>query len=170
MKARPIYCLAVAFVFVCCTLIVGLACKQKPANSKKETTKEAKKQAKPPSSYQDTLHIETPAAVFYYPDSIQLEKIKSLTDPQVLDGSIHEYYYLQKNARKEVGIFDNRLPIFDAKNVRFLLFINNGKIDTCIDLDTRNDAFGMFISTPLKKPHSVDMANIDRELSAYFGN
>ena len=88
----------------------------------------------------------------------------------LLVGCIHEYHYLQKNARKAAKQFNSRLPIIDAQNVRFLIFLSKGQKDTCIDLDTRDDAFGMFIASPNKKPHPVDMANIDRELPAYFGN
>ena len=170
MKVRFSYGFRVAIIATFFAILYGQACRQKPARLQNQGTHEVKARAKPPSSFTDTLFIETPAAVFYYPDSVQVEKIKSLTDPQVFDGSIHEYHYLQKNARKAAKQFNSRLPIIDAQNVRFLIFLSKGQKDTCIDLDTRDDAFGMFIASPNKKPHPVDMANIDRELPAYFGN
>lgn len=122
---------------------------------------------KPPSSFQDTLVINAPAAVFYYPDTLQLERIRSVTEPQVFDGSMHEYFYLQRNARQVIRDYDADLEIIDARNVRYLLFSSRGLPDTCIDLDLKQDPYGLFIIAPGKKPHPVDMANIDRELPAY---
>src|SRR5438477_9819935 len=54
---------------------------------------------KPPSSYSDTLIINSTAAVFYSPDSVQLEKLRSITDKGAFDANLHEYYFLTRNAR-----------------------------------------------------------------------
>jgi hypothetical protein len=125
---------------------------------------------KPPSNFSDTIKIDLPAAVFYSPDSLQLEKIKSVTDVRVFDGSMHEYYYLMRNARSVIKKYFPQLKIIEAKNVRYLLFIGANKERDIIDLDSKNDAYGLFVFDRKKSPQLLDMANIESELGFYFLN
>lgn len=124
--------------------------------------------SKPPASFFDTLNIDFPAAVFYSPDSLQLEKIKSVTDSGIFDGSMHEYYYLIRNARIVIKKNIPQLKIIEAKNVKYLLFIRADKTIDYIDLDTKKDAYGLFVFDRLQPPRLLDMANIDTELGFYF--
>jgi len=54
---------------------------------------------KPPSSFSDTIAIDFPAAVFYNPDSMQLEKIKEITPKNEFESEVHNCFYLMRNAR-----------------------------------------------------------------------
>ena len=121
---------------------------------------------KPPSNFQDTMQIDFPAAVFYLPDSLQLEKIKELTDSAIFEAAMHEYFFQMKNARMSIKRDWPRLKIVEAKNVRFLQF--QDKDPTYIDLNARNDSHGLILFHPAKKPHYADMMNIDTELGFYF--
>ena len=123
---------------------------------------------KPPSTFHDTLKIDFSVAVFYLPDSLQLEKIKELTDSAIFDAMLHEYFFQMKNARISIKRDWPGLKIVEAKNVRFILF--HGKDDdfTYIDLNTKNDSHGLILFQPGKKPHFADMMNIDTELGYYF--
>lgn len=123
---------------------------------------------KAPSTFTDTLKINSIAAVFYSPDPLQLKKIKSSTDPRVFEGSMHEYFYLMRNAHLVIRKYYPELKIIEAKNVRYLLFIKADKSRDCIDLDTEKDAYGLFIFNSKKAPELADMANIDTELGFYF--
>src|SRR5687767_9333858 len=81
---------------------LSLSCSDSPrqqtsAHNKIENKAPAKN--KPPSNFSDTLKINSPAAVFYNPDSLQLEKIRLVTEARIFDGSMHEYHYLMRNAR-----------------------------------------------------------------------
>lgn len=124
--------------------------------------------AKPPATYQDTLWIHWPAAVFYHPDSFQLRKIKEITDKRIFEGSTHEYFFQMRNARIVLNKNWAQIKIIEAKNVRYLLFIKNNKDSVYIDLDTRNDSYGLFLFDPKKDPEPADMMNIDSQLSFYF--
>ncbi|HEY6063367.1 MAG TPA: hypothetical protein VIV35_07140, partial [Chitinophagaceae bacterium] len=97
---------------------------------------------KPPATYEDTLKIDFPAAVFYHADSLQLQRIKEVTDTMIFDGSMHEYEYLLKNAHNVIRSFNPRLKIIEAKNKRYLLFIKSDASFDCIDLNTKDDAYG----------------------------
>ena len=59
------------------------------------------------------------------------------------------------------------LPVYEAKNVRYLNFRGTGK-DSCVNLDLRGDPVGLYFFTPKKPPRSIDMANIESELTFYF--
>ncbi len=123
---------------------------------------------KPGSNFPDTLTINLPAAVFYSPDSLQLEKIKSVTSANVFDGIMHEDFYLMRNAHIVIRKYYPKLKIIEAKNVRYLLFIKADKSTDCIDLDTKKDVYGLIAFNRKQPPLVVDMANIDSELGFYF--
>ncbi len=89
------------YLAYCFMLILLVSCSHSSSHRKITPTKIEKKPfpyQKPSSSFNDTLKINSPAAVFYHPDSMQLEKIKLTTDAQIFDGTMHEYFYLIKNA------------------------------------------------------------------------
>ena len=129
------------------------------------TTKASKK---PPGTYQDTLTINLPAAVFYHPDSLQLEKIKAITDTMVYEGTMHDCFYQMRNSRFVLKKYYPRIKIIEVKNARFLLFEKTGGEKEYIDLNTKNDPCGMFIFDGQKAPRLVDMTNIESELGFYF--
>ena len=116
----------------------------------------------------DTMLIDFPAAVFYHPDSLQLKKIKELTDSAIFDATMHEYFFQMRNARMSIKRDWPWLKIVEAKNVRFILFHAKDDDSTYLDLNSRNDPDGLILFYPGKKPHHADMMNIDTELGFYF--
>jgi hypothetical protein len=145
---------------------ISNSCTDAPRHAKSENNTTTP--GKPPSGFLDTLTITGPAAVFYSPDSLQLKKIKSLTEPAIFDGSMHEYYYLMRNAKMVVAKTMPHLEIIEAKNVRYLLFTRHGNQKDCIDLNLYNNACGLFLFDGVKAPHESDMANIETTLESYF--
>jgi hypothetical protein len=124
--------------------------------------------SKPPSNYPDTLLVEEKAAVFFYPDSIQLKKIEEITDKTVFESTTHESFYQIRNSKIVLKENWPGLKIIEAKNTRFLLFRKSNAATTVIDLDTKNDAYGLFLFDGKKGPHFADMMNIETELFRYF--
>ena len=123
---------------------------------------------KPPSSYNDTLSIDIPSAVFYNPDSLQLEKMRAITDSGIMESQLHECYFLMRNSRLSLQSNWPEIKIVEIKNARFLLFKNIDGDREYIDLDTRNDPCGILLFDGRKKAQLADMANIDSELAFYF--
>lgn len=155
------------------TLLISLfifSCNDEPALENKNNTQGLRQPVltKPVASFQDTLRVDFPAAIFYQPDSLQLEKIRTITDPSVYDATMHEYFFQMKNARRSIIRDWPELRIVEAKNIRFLFFRGKGDDSSYIDLDTSNDPYGLFLFHPSKKPHVADMMNIDTELGFYF--
>lgn len=125
-------------------------------------------QKKPPSSFKDTLLIMEPSAVFYHPDSIQLEKIKAVIDPTIFEGSMHEYFFQMRNARMVLKKHWPGIRIVEAMNTRWLGFIRAGKDTSYVDLDTQNEPYGIYLFDGLNTSLHIDMTNIDTELGFYF--
>jgi hypothetical protein len=123
---------------------------------------------KPPGIFQDTLTIHGEAAVFYSPDSLQLEKIKQQADKAALSSSEHEYFYMMRNARMVIKKTWPALKITEAKHHRYLLFIKKDGSKECIDLDKYDDLYGLFVFDGKRSPELVDMMNIETEVSFYL--
>ncbi len=163
------------YLAVLCLFFAVFSCTNKKVSDKKEskavTTSNTTKVFKKPSAiYFDTLTINIPAAVFYHPDSIQLKKIKDLTDPVVFDGTMHEYFFQMRNSRMVINKTWPFLKIIESKNYRYLLFIKRDGTKEIIDLDTKNDAYGLLVFDGKKPPRLVDMTNIETEISFYLTN
>ncbi len=123
---------------------------------------------KPSSSFSDTIVIDFPSAVFYNPDSIQLEKIKAITDTMIYESSVHEYFYQMKYSRNVIQKNWPWIKIIEIRNIRYILFKSTKGKAECIDLNTKNDFCGIFLFDDNKKPKQADMTNIDSELGFYF--
>jgi hypothetical protein len=62
------------------------------------------------------------------------------------------------------------LQIIEAKNCRYLIFTLEGQKDQCIDLDTKSDMYGLFVTSGKKPPVQVDMTNVNTEASYYLSH
>jgi hypothetical protein len=123
---------------------------------------------KPPSSFSDTIKINFPSAVFYNPDSLQLEQIKAITDSVIFDGTMHDCFYQMRNARAVLKQYYPGIKITEVKNVRYLLFEKKGGEREYIDLNTKNDPCGIFLFDSKRNAKQADMTNIESELGLYF--
>lgn len=125
--------------------------------------------AKPPSSFSDTVTINFPAAVFYHADSLQLERIRAITDSGVFETTMHEYFYQMNYSRIVLKNNWPKIKIVETKDARFILFKLEDGTNECIDLNKFSDPYGVIIFNRKKKSEKVDMTNIDTDLYFYFG-
>ncbi len=128
----------------------------------------ATKLTKPPSFFSDTLIITTAAAVFYNPDSLQLEKIKLIFKPNIFESVTHENFFQMRNARIELKKYWPRLRIIETSKARYLKFLKADNSSTIIDLNTVGDISGIFLFDPKKEPLLIDMMNVDTALGFYY--
>jgi hypothetical protein len=138
----------------------------KSAEPHKELTR--KFIAKPPSSFEDTLTIKNPAAVFYKPDSAQLEKIKAVNTPMIFKSLMHDCFFQMRNAHIVLKKYYPKIKIIETTKARYLLFVKENGSDICIDLNHNNDICGMYIFNGRKDPELADMTNVDTDLEFYF--
>jgi hypothetical protein len=140
--------------------------KTKQVHNKIDTKDSVKN--KPPGSFSDTVKIKVASAVFYMPDSIQLERIKAITDSAVFDGTMHDCFYQMRNAQAVLKQYYPDIKITEVKDARYLLFEKTDGVREYIDLNTKKDPCGIFIFDGQKAPLLVDMTNIESELGFYF--
>ena len=123
---------------------------------------------KPVSSFNDTIVIKANSALFYSPDSMQMEKIKSVNQKVTFDLLTHNCHYQMENARIVIKKYWPQLKIIETSKSRYLLFEKTNKIKVCIDLNDKNDICGLFLFDGKKDPVLVDMPNVDTQLGFYF--
>jgi hypothetical protein len=164
---------SIIFIFSTAFFLLSHSCNNN-TSSKKQDVKESNPVAaihtftKPHSTYPDTLIITSPAAVFYHPDSLQLLKIKAVTDSNIYKSSMHEYYYQMLTARILLKRNWPGLKIVESNKNRFLLFIKKDNSRIYIDLDTKKDTHGLFVFDGKKAPILVDMTNLETIVSYYL--
>ena len=158
------------FIFIFLFLLIS-SCSHSPQKFKVGDTKEIVRvtnRLKPSSSFADTITIHFPAAVFYNPDSLQLQQIKSVTDSVIFESAMHEFFYQQRYAHILLKKYYPKLKIYEVKNARYLLFKKARGKTALIDLNLKNDACGLFVFDGHKDPLLIDMTNADSQLGFYF--
>lgn len=152
-------------------LLANFTCQDNPDKNKakeKKSGETIRAFVKPPSSYHDSLHITGRVAVFYHPDSIQLEKFKTISSKAEFETTTHESFFQMRNARMVLKKFGSGVKVIEAKAVRYLVFLRAGETKTIIDLDTNPNMYGLYLFEPEKEPTVADMMNIDTFLGFYF--
>ena len=152
------------------TIVFYLACSDSSRSGRvhNEIDNNKMTKKKPPGSFSDTITINFPAAVFYYPDSLQLEKIKAITDTMMFKGIDHECIYQMRNARLAVKDYGPKIRVIEPSKARYLLFIKTDNTKIYVDLNTKDEMCGLFVFNQVKDPQLVDMTNIGTELDFYF--
>jgi hypothetical protein len=156
------------FLFIIGYLISCSAGNKKNNSFKNITEKKDTIIRKPPSSFSDTITINFPSAVFYNPDSLQLEKIKEVTPKNAYESDVHNCFYLMRNARIVLKKYWPEIHIIETSVNRYLLFVKADKNKTCIDLNSKGDICGIFLFDGKKEPELADIMNIDTALGFYF--
>lgn len=159
------------FLFFLLPAVLYISCSNSPRNTTPDDGNSDYKKAfdrKAPSSFSDTITINFPTAVFFNPDSVQLEKIRNSSDTMIFESTMHDCFYQIRNSRIVLKKYYPRIKIMEAKNARYLLFemVSGGK--KYIDLNTNNEPCGMYVFDGQKAPSLVDMTNIESFLWFYF--
>jgi len=153
-------------------ILLGFACSQLPEKKIKQPEKDKVAKhpiiKKPPSSFDDTIIIDSKSAVFYNPDSVQMEKIKLVNEKNIYATITHDCYYQMENARNVIREYWPRIRIVEVVKARWLVFVKADEGKIFIDLDAKNDICGLFLFDPNKDPELADMPNINTVLDFYF--
>jgi hypothetical protein len=169
-----VYIAKIVFYFIVCPMawFYISSCNESNSNQNESAKKNAHSKnsiiKKPGSSFNDTIVIQTKAAVFYSPDSQQMQKIKAVNEKNVFDMLVHDCHYQMQNALNSLKQDWPKIKIINASKARYLLFVKENKSTVCIDLDTKNDICGLFLFDTKKDPILADMPNINTVLQYYF--
>jgi len=154
-------------------VLFAFACGEQTKNNSPETkpvVRKAKLIKKPPSSFNDTLIIDRESAVFYSPDSLQMEKIQLVNEKNVMAYIKHDCYYQMQNARLSLKNDWPKVKIIEVFRARYLSFVKSTGAGIVIDLNEKNDICGLFLFDGKQDPVLVDMPNVDTFLNQYFKN
>lgn len=114
----------------------------------------------------DTLTIDRKAAVFYQPDSLQIERrMKEIGEADFRTGMDDYIYYVNTSAEY---LEKQGLPVLDAKDKKWLKFILADKKVQLIKLDTLEELWGMYLFDSKRKAYRVDMTLIEDEYKNYY--
>ena len=154
-------------IFHCFVIVSLIACNAADNGSTEPVSENKPPMRKPSSSYVDTLRISGKTAVFFQPDSLQLEKIEAVTDSNIFNGTMHECTYQTKNAHRFLTEQWPGVKCIDTRRHRFLLFETQNKNVFIIDLDDQ-DPCGLYVFDNKQPPRVIDMTNIETQVSEYF--
>ena len=120
----------------------------------------------PSPLHSDTLIIDRQAAVFYQPDSLQMEKrMKEIGEADFRAGADDYIYYVNTSVEY---LEKKGLPVLDAKNKKYLKFVLTDKQDQVIKLDTLEELWGIYLFDPKKSVYAADMTIIEDEYKSYY--
>lgn len=114
----------------------------------------------------DILVIDSKVAVFYSPDSLQIEKRKKEIGEEKFYIGVDDYLNSVFESREFLK--DTKLPIIDAKGKKYIKFTRNDKLQTIIKLDTLTEPWGVYFFDPSKNAMQADMLRINEEYANYF--
>ena len=161
------------FLFIFFLLLGACSSGNPTANQEnKPTSVEAsptpKMMKKPETYYTDTLVINSESAIFFNPDTIQVEKYKTMASHNEFESMKHDCFFQQRNARMVLKKDWPKISIIENYNSRYLIFVKADKKTTVLDLDTKGDLCGIILFNKKKEPQLIDMMSIENELEYYF--
>jgi hypothetical protein len=114
----------------------------------------------------DTLIIQQRCAVFYAPDSVQMEKRMKLVGEEEFRAGADDYIYYINTS---VDYLEKQyLSVINAKDRKYISFITADKRSQLIKLDTLEELWGIYLFDPNKKPYHSDLTIIEEEYKEYF--
>ncbi|RNI31832.1 hypothetical protein EFY79_21050 [Hanamia caeni] len=114
----------------------------------------------------DTLTIDRKSAVFFQPDSLQMEeRMKKVGEKDFRAGADDYIYYINISAE---FLEKQGLPVMNAKGKKYLKFVTSDKKAELVKLDTLSELWGMYLFDPEKKPHYADIIEIEDDYKNYF--
>ncbi|HCS19349.1 MAG TPA: hypothetical protein DIW47_02105 [Bacteroidetes bacterium] len=120
-----------------------------------------------PGIHTDTIRLNLPSAVFFYPDSFQREGYREFI-PESFESSEHEYLFQINNARNRLKANWKQVEIIDCKEAKYLISADQSDTGKPLNLDELNEPWGLILFEKGKAPAHIDMMNIDTELENYF--
>lgn len=115
----------------------------------------------------DTVVISERAAIFFDPDTVQIEKAKKecLEEDDFYTAADDNLYYMWLASN---FIDSVKLKKVDIMGKKVLKFVSATGGATFVNLDTVNWLWGVYFFDPQKKPHDADVVSIEEEYHKYF--
>lgn len=114
----------------------------------------------------DTLVIDKNSAVYYRPDSLQLERWKKQSGDSDFAVIADDWSYYMNTSGEYLKT--TRTPVEDASGKKVLKFIKADQSVTLIKPDTLKHYWGVYLFSPAKEPLFADLVTIEEVYKKYF--
>ena len=154
-------------IIISISIIFLSACGSK-ADKKETSGTDTTTQAKPPvvTNSTDTMVVDKNAAVYFIPDSNQMEKWKMKVGEKDF-ATVADDWSSYMNSSSEY-LKTTNLPVQDASGKKVLKFIKADKSVTLVGLDTLSNYWGYFLFSTSKEPEFADILMMEEAYKKYF--
>jgi hypothetical protein len=143
-----------------------IACRDHQNNTHSQSSLPVKKKVGRPRLYSDTLTVDKRAAVFYDPDTMQIEKRKKQIGEQDFQTGLDDYaYYINESI---TFLEQNHLQVLRTDDKNFIRFVRDNGDVRLIKKDTLPDLWGIFLFDPGKDVYQADILDMEKEYHTYF--
>ncbi|MGF7039468.1 hypothetical protein [Mucilaginibacter lappiensis] len=155
-------------ILFCSIILSGCASPPQKVTSKKVNKKSVRHSIaiKNNVDKQDTLTVDSIAAVFTKVDAVEIEKRRKKYGDDAFYASADDAVYYSSQSHEYLS--KQKLRIIDAQDQKFLKFVKADKTVMIIKLDTVAQLFNLYLFDPAKVPVNVDMTNIEDDYKKYF--
>jgi hypothetical protein len=125
-----------------------------------------KKHKQKSTTNKDTLFVTTRSAISVWLDTATLEKRrKQYGDDSFYTVSDDEVYY---SSQADSVLRSHKLPIIDAREYKYLKFVQYNKLSKVIKVDTLSFIHTVYLFDPSKMPLNVDVTDIENEYNEFY--
>jgi hypothetical protein len=114
----------------------------------------------------DTMMIDKRSAVFYTPDSLQMERRIQQIGEDTFRMGMGDYLQIMNEAATYLE--SAKLPLVFANEKRLLIFKNEKGLVQMINTDTLPDMWGIYLFDPSRQSKFIDIGEAEKEYKAYF--
>ena len=114
----------------------------------------------------DTMVIDKNAAVYYLPDSNQMEKWKIKVGERDF-ATVADDWSSYMNSSSEY-LKTTNIPVVDATGKKILKFIKADKSVTLVGLDTLSNFWGYYLFSTAREPQFADIIMMEESYKKYF--
>lgn len=114
----------------------------------------------------DTMVVDKNTAVYYIPDSNQMEKWKMKVGEKDF-ATVADDWSAYMNSSSEY-LKTTTLPVQDASGKKVLKFVKADKSVTLVGLDTLSNFWGYYLFSTSKEPEFADIIMMEESYKKYF--
>ena len=164
---KPIKNIFMKFIIIPLSIIFLSACGGK-ADKKETPGTDTTAQSTPPvvTNSTDTMVVDKNAAVYYIPDSNQMEKWKMKVGERDF-ATVEDDWSSYMNSSNEY-LKTTNLPVQDASGKKVLKFVKADKSVTLVGLDTLSNYWGFYLFSTSKEPEFADIIMMEEAYKKYF--
>lgn len=119
-----------------------------------------------PVTSKDTLVVDKAAAVYFLPDSAQMEKWKKSVGDKDFSTVTDDWSSYMNSASEYLKTTST--PVVDASGKKVIVFVKSGGAQSLVGIDTISNYWGYYLFDPAKDPQYADITMMQDAYKKYF--